>query len=90
LNGNFPNPFNPSTIIWLDDNRQFSQTAKVKIYDLKGSLVRSFLFPVNGAGRYNISWDGKSDNGRGLPAGIYFYKIQINNAELIGKMVMVK
>ncbi|MFH1214735.1 MAG: FlgD immunoglobulin-like domain containing protein [Candidatus Neomarinimicrobiota bacterium] len=90
LDGNYPNPFNPSTYIRLKVDSEINQSLTIKIYDLKGALVRTIPYRISGAGNYNIPWDGRADNCRVLPAGIYLYQVRLNGKTMHGKMMMVK
>lgn len=90
LHRNYPNPFNPSTVISFKVNRIESKRAVIKIYNSIGELVRIVSKDINVTGNYSITWDGKSDAGRILPTGNYFYSITYGSTTRNGKMCLIK
>lgn len=51
-------------------------TVELAIYDLQGKLVRALASKENfEAGRRELVWDGKNDNGRAVSSGVYFYRL---------------
>ena len=73
LNQNFPNPFNPSTII----KYELPTRAKVSltVFNLLGQEVSTLVDEEKLAGKYSATWDGRSDSGAPVASGIYFYKL---------------
>lgn len=88
LKGNFPNPFNPRTRILF--SLLTSQPVQVTVYDLGGRLVQTLAARVYEAGDHSLDWDGKSTDGRMMPAGVYFVKVKTSNWEDFGKMTLLK
>ncbi|MBN2565694.1 MAG: hypothetical protein JXB46_08285 [Candidatus Eisenbacteria bacterium] len=88
LYGNFPNPFNQSTGVAFSLPETGSVTFSV--YTVDGRLVRAVPGESYASGRHVIVWDGKDDAGRGLPGGVYFYRLAAAGKELRGKMVMMR
>jgi hypothetical protein len=80
---NYPNPFNPETNIKFDISKT-AQTS-LKIYDTKGSEVRSLLSEKLIPGTYVVKFSSSD-----LASGIYYYKLTTGNKEAIKKMVLVK
>ena len=88
---NYPNPFNPNTTIsWqsaIDGN------VNIKIYDILGNEVAEILNEFKSAGRQEIKFETGSLN-NGLTSGVYIYKIEIKNNELLytmnNKMTLLK
>ncbi len=88
---NYPNPFNPSTTIsWqspIDGN------VRIKVFDILGNEVTEILNEFKSAGTQEIKFETVNINYR-LTSGVYFYKIEIENNELlytmIGKMTLLK
>jgi photosystem II stability/assembly factor-like uncharacterized protein len=83
LHQNFPNPFNPSTII----SYQVTSLCKVslKVYDLVGREVATLVNNMKSAGSYNATF-----NGINMPSGIYFYRLQAGKFTQTKKLILVK
>jgi len=88
LQQNYPNPFNPSTTI------QYSLPSPnhvtIRIFNIKGQLVKSLVDADKSSGGYIIQWDGKTDGGMKAASGVYFYCIKAGESKLTREMVMVK
>ncbi len=80
---NFPNPFNPSTLIKYDLAK--NSTVNIVVYDLLGRQVSSLVNQKQNAGRYQVSFDGAS-----LSSGIYFYKIVTQEYVQVKRMLLIK
>jgi len=85
---NFPNPFNPSTTIKLNLPR--AGEVSLKIFNVRGELVRTLVDGQMTAGEHSIIWDGKSDAGNQAASGVYFYETRANGEVEINKMALVK
>lgn len=90
LLGNYPNPFNPSTVIRFEVKSELQGPAFIRIYNIKGQLIKTLGLHVNRAGEYEILWDGKDEDGRIAASGMYYYTISIGKYLLSGKMTMLK
>jgi hypothetical protein len=88
LDGNYPNPFNPFTIIRFELPQ--NQLVRVKIYDALGREVKNLLENELPRGTNEVLWDGKNDNGFSLPSGVYIYRIESNGSILSSKMILQK
>jgi hypothetical protein len=88
LRGNYPNPFNPSTVISFALPAQ--QNVHLKVYDVQGRLVRTLVEGQLGAGRHQVPWNGRDDGGATAASGVYFYRLETNEGTKQGKMVMLK
>ncbi|MBI9031242.1 choice-of-anchor J domain-containing protein [bacterium] len=89
LNGNFPNPFNPSTDISFSLPKLF--LVDLSIYNIKGQKIKNLLNANLGKGEHTISWDGTNEHGEHSPSGIYFCRLSTNkNAIQTKKMVLLK
>jgi hypothetical protein len=48
----------------------------INVYDDKGNLVKTLIDTKNQeAGKHKISWDGKNNEGRKMPSGVYIYRL---------------
>jgi hypothetical protein len=88
LNGNYPNPFNPTTTISF--NIPAAQEINVTIYDILGREVKTLFNGEVTPGTINLSWDGKSNQNISAGSGVYIYKVVSKNKLLTGKMVLQK
>jgi hypothetical protein len=88
LEQNVPNPFNPATVI------QFSiakpARIKLRVFDLSGSLVRTLVNAWREPGVYGEVWDGRGDDGKQLPSGVYFYRLETGDVVATRKMVLLR
>lgn len=85
LSQNFPNPFNPSTIInYKLADREF---VSLKIYDLLGNEVATLVNEEKPAGNYNVDFQSHNFN---LSSGTYFYRLQAGNFVETKKMILLK
>ena len=90
LLGNYPNPFNPSTIIRVAIGRDFFEDVKIRIYNSLGELIREMILSVNGKGIYEIRWDGTNNAGVQAPSDVYIYVVDFGNTILSNKMILLK
>jgi aminopeptidase N len=82
LSQNYPNPFEVSTRI---DYCVPSRTrVKLVVYNILGQAVVTLCDEVKTMGNYTAFW-----NAAGLPAGVYFYRLQTSNKQVTGKMVLI-
>jgi hypothetical protein len=86
LSSNYPNPFNPETMIryTLSQNGR----ARIAIYNNLGQRIRVLSDQEQQAGVYEVRWDGRDDQGRLVGSGVYFYQITINGFAETKKMVL--
>jgi photosystem II stability/assembly factor-like uncharacterized protein len=85
---NFPNPFNPETVIQYSLSN--SGRVRLEIFNVLGQLVRTLVHQHQAIGAYSVTWDGKDNNGILLSSGIYYYQIQANTYRSVKKMTFIK
>ena len=85
---NYPNPFNPSTVIVysLDSPSQFS----LKIFDISGRLVRVLDSGFRQSGEYSIVWDSRNALGENVPSGVYFCSLNTGAISQTNRMILVR
>ena len=88
ISANYPNPFNPTTRI----DYQVPENAHVKIviFNLLGERVATLVNKDMQAGKYTAKWNGRTDNGKILSSGIYFYKMVAGDFSKTQKMMFLK
>ena len=83
LSQNFPNPFNPETIINFSlPQKNFTQ---LKVFDAVGKEVDVLIEETLNAGEHKISW-----NAGGIASGVYFYRLKSGNYSEIKKMLLIR
>ena len=90
LSQNSPNPFNPSTAIRFTVPDGPSLAVSLKVFDLRGKLIRTLADELKQAGTYQVIWNGTNDSGRQVSSGVYFYRMQAGEFVQTRKMVLVK
>ena len=88
LGQNFPNPFNPSTIIPF--TLSSTGLVSIKIYDLMGRDVKTLIEREINKGSHQVNWLGKDKFGNDMPTGIYIYQIKIGGSIKSKKMHLLK
>jgi hypothetical protein len=88
LRPNFPNPFNPSTNITYSILKK--NEVELKIYNIRGSLVKTLVNDHQDAGRYSVRWDGTDETGNSVSSGIYLYELSVGTHQQIRRMTLVK
>lgn len=80
---NFPNPFNPETVIEFGLPK--SEYAELNVYDASGKFVKTLLKQRMSAGRHTVNF-----NAAGLNSGIYYYSIAAGDYKKSCKMILLK
>lgn len=88
LLNNYPNPFNPETMIRF--SLKDTSKARLSIYNLKGQLVKVLVDGELKAGMHQIVFDGKDRNNRSIASGMYFYRLESGNYASTHKMLLLK
>jgi hypothetical protein len=83
LSNNYPNPFNPGTIISF--NLPMSSHVRLEIYNILGQKVAELVNKQMDAGSYNITF-----NAGNLSSGVYLYRLEANNFTSTKKMILTK
>lgn len=83
-----PNPFNPSTKIYV--NTTTAGSSQIKIFDMLGREVRQFEPGYRTPGMYEIFWDGNDNSGIELASGVYFVKYIGENEVCLIKIIKLK
>jgi hypothetical protein len=83
LLNNYPNPFNPSTMIGYQIPSQMNVT--LEVYNLLGQRVASLVDGVQLAGSYQVRFDAKE-----LASGIYWYQLKAGTVRQTKRMLLIR
>jgi len=88
LEQNYPNPFNPETTILYELPR--AGQVEVAVFNLLGEKVRVLLNQPQQAGQHRLLWNGRDENEKSVPSGVYFYRLQAGEFVQTRKMILMQ
>ncbi len=88
LEQNFPNPFNPSTVISFTIPQRGH--VRLDVLNLLGEPVVTLIDEEREAGTHRVTWDGTNQEGKTVPSGVYFYKLHHGSSMATRKMIFVR
>ena len=85
LSNNYPNPFNPNTVI--EYYLPVSSNVSIKVFDITGKEVITLVDELKMAGNHKILFDAGKYN---LSSGVYFYALSANGYYKSKPMLLLK
>ncbi len=95
LLGNYPNPFiinssgKNTTSISFQLDKKNNENSTIKIFNVKGQLIKEFKNIPTDNTKGTVSWNGKDKNNRTVSTGIYFYRLINNDFSMTKKMLIL-
>ena len=86
LHQNFPNPFNPRTVIKVTSEK--ISNGVINVFDINGSNIITLYNGLLMPGETSVTWDGKNQLGEIVANGAYIYALFVNG-ELIESQRMI-
>jgi len=88
----YPNPFNPTTLIRyrLSAVRGRPSAVSLKVYNILGEEVITLVDQEQRAGRYQVVWDGRNNQGKEVTSGVYLYRLKAGKFTAARKMVLLR
>lgn len=87
LQNNFPNPFNPTTVINYELGITNDELGKLVIFNVLGEKVKEFILTKNNG---TVIWNGKNELENPVSSGTYFYQLKSGSKIQTKKMTLVK
>ena len=87
LGPNYPNPFNPSTLIPYQ--LPGATQVRLEVFNVLGQRVTTLVDGERSAGFHTAVWDATDAAGQAVGAGVYFYRLSSRDALLTRKMVLI-
>jgi hypothetical protein len=84
----YPNPFNPETT--MDYRIAENGYVSVIVYDIMGKQIRLLVRESKPAGYYKATWNGRDDQEKAAPSGIYFIRMQSGDFSRVRKVMLMK
>jgi hypothetical protein len=82
-----PNPTGPAALVRYDLAR--AGAVKLRVYDVRGALVRVLQSGHQEAGRHEVRWDGKDLRGARVASGVYFYSMRADGVVETRRLVLM-
>ena len=87
LGPNYPNPFNPSTIIPYQ--LAASSAVRLEVFNLLGQRITTLVDGERPAGFHTATWHATDGAGRAAGAGVYIYRMTVGVERQTGRMVLL-
>ena len=91
---NYPNPFNPATVLTLrlphGDGRAAGSEVRLDIFSVSGERVRALYAGTLASGAHELFWDGRDDRGAVVPTGVYIGVAQTERGVFKRKMIAIR
>ncbi|MDP6684860.1 MAG: C25 family cysteine peptidase [Candidatus Marinimicrobia bacterium] len=84
----YPNPFNPQTTISF--GLPLDSDVSISVFNLMGQKVSTLASGNLPAGIHTVKWNGISDNGVHVSAGVYLYTIETEEFREMKKIILMK
>jgi hypothetical protein len=89
LHQSSPNPFSGGTTrIGFALPRETRAT--LRVFDVRGRLVRTLVDGALPAGRHDVTWDGRNTQDRPVASGVYFYRLRTGEEEATRKLLLLR
>jgi subtilisin family serine protease len=66
------------------------ETVDVRVYNVRGALVRRILHAPRDPGHHDLRWDGRDEAGAHAASGLYFVRMQAGNVALSSRVVLLR
>ncbi|MFC1552610.1 FlgD immunoglobulin-like domain containing protein [Candidatus Latescibacterota bacterium] len=87
---NAPNPFNPTTTITYAIPAGKYENVNLKIYDIRGTLIRTLVDEAGTPGVHSVVWDGVDNSGNAVSSGVYIYRLHAGKYIKSNRMTLVR
>ncbi|MFM8280163.1 MAG: T9SS type A sorting domain-containing protein, partial [Bacteroidota bacterium] len=85
----FPNPTSNTEVSMIRYRvLNTAQPIAVKVFDIRGNLVRTLVNEMQVPANYMLYWDKADANGTPVTAGSYIYTIESGNFRTTGTMIV--
>ena len=88
IQGNYPNPFNPSTNL----SYTLSQAGRIdlSVYSVTGQRVRTLVQGHLAAGAHSVLWDGRDNTGNQASSGVYIALLRAGKLATARRMALIR
>lgn len=83
-----PNPFNPQTV--LEFGLAKPERVRLRVYNLRGQLVREIVDASLDAGHHSYVWSGQNQSGGRVASGFYMIRLERKSGSELKKVMLLK
>ena len=87
LGANYPNPFNPSTVIPYQ--LPTATHVRLDVFNVLGQHVATLVDAEQQAGFHAAKWDATNAAGQAMAAGVYLYRLTVDGGQHTQRMVLI-
>ncbi len=87
LGSNYPNPFNPATVIPY--RLQQSMSVRLEVFNVLGQHIATLVDGQQSEGLHSARWDGTDAAGQAVAAGMYLYRLSGEGVQATRSMVLI-
>ena len=88
---NYPNPFNPSTIIPVGiPSVAASRRLELRLFNLLGQVIRRWDMDGWNPGFHRVMWDGRDGEGRPVARGVYLVQFDAGKTVSTQKVMLLR
>ena len=87
LGANYPNPFNPSTIIPYQ--LPTTMHVRLEVFNILGQQLATLVDGERSGGFHTAGWDATDAAGQAMAAGVYFYRLSGAGVHVTRRMVLI-
>ena len=87
LGANYPNPFNPSTIIPYQ--LPTAMHVRLEVFNILGQHIATLVDGERAGGFHTARWDATDAAGQAMAAGVYFYRLSGDGMHVTRRMVLI-
>ena len=87
LGANYPNPFNPSTMIPYQ--LPAAMYVRLEVFNILGQRVATLVDGERPSGFHTASWDATDAAGQAVGAGVYLYRLSGGGVHLTRSMLLI-
>ena len=87
LGANYPNPFNPSTMIPYQ--LPAPMHVRLEVFNILGQRIATLVDGERSAGFHTTSWDATDAAGEAVGAGVYLYRLSADGVQATRSMLLI-
>jgi hypothetical protein len=85
----WPNP-SETAVRYAYQIQSESERVDIGVFDIAGRVIRSLVHGTQSAGRYEVVWDGRREDGVRVKGAVYFLRASVGSSSRVSRVVLLK